>query len=451
MSPTTFPLELWANIMQYCSLETLRVLTLVSHGCREEARRYLYCSLYFDHDNRKDVRRTLSWLDDDDDATPPGTRIHNLSAFRHTLSVWPGWRSTVQDVRLHWTTNGTAYCWKEPERDETAAEIQLNELVGETATLLAESSALQNLHLSIPRLDSPVPFAVHRLTSLAIPITDCLHNAPDFSTLLKLFQIPSLRHVELLQMLRLNCTIPDHCRQPGSSNVTSLKFTQCGPVSPEIAHLLSWPKNLQTLHIEMDIADGLHGYPYDSGIINYTELPEALWPVQHCLQDLNVDILEDGGEWLGGPLQENAFQSFAKLRRLSIPAEMLIQLFECDYDGDSPDGYDPAPPLSTRLPASIQELHLTLSCHCSWGNRTTLQPSSETKLLVAYLSGLVRFPELREVRISIQFLADSTLPLELEPTRHLVNVLESSGIALSFPYVKPPRLGPCDMPATADW
>lgn len=422
----TFPVELWANIMRYCPPETLKRLALVSHGCHEEARKYLYRSLYFAHGSRHNMRRS-------------GTRICNLRMFRQSLSVWPGWRSAVQNVRLRWTTNGTPYCWKEPERFETVEELQLNELVKETANLLAESAVLKNLHLSIPRLDSLVPFGVDRLNSLDIPITDCLYNDPNFAKVLRLFQIPSLREVGLLQMLRLNCTVPEHCRQPGTSNVTSLRFVQCGPVSPEIAHLLSWPKDLQVLDFAIDLADGLNRYAFDSGSISFLNIRKALSPVEHCLQDLNVDIFDHGGGWLGAPLQDDGFRSFTKLSRLSVPLAMFMKFSDSD-DAQTPDSYEYAPPLHTRLPPSIQVLVLKLDRDFWWGDWDSMQPSSETKQLVAYIAELARhkhfcFPQLSEVHISMGSHSSSTsrLPLELEHTQYLVEVLQSNGVAVYFP------------------
>ncbi|OJD39877.1 f-box domain-containing protein [Diplodia corticola] len=415
------PVELWANIMRHCPSETLRMLALVSHGCHREARKHLYRSLYFGHGSRHD-----------DETKYSGTRIRNLSAFRRSLSAWPGWRSAVEDARLCWTNNGTAYCWKEPERAETGDETRLNELVRETAALLAGSAVLRNLHLSIPRLDSTVPFGVpDRLTSLDIPVTDCLHNDPDFSALLRLFQIPSLRRVRLLQMLRLTCDVPDRCRQPGTSNVTSLSFSQCGPVSPEIAHLLSWPKQLQVLCFEMDLADGLNSYAYDSGAMSSTKTREALWPVEHSLQDLNIDIADQGGCWVGQALQEDAFQTFAKLRRLSIPLRMLTDFVRLDGLHDPAD-----PPLCTRLPPTIQQLTLKLDFDFCWGDYGTLRPSSEAKRVVAYVAALAEHsriccPELSEIRISTGLWMDK-LPARLECTRGLIKVLAQSGIALSF-------------------
>lgn len=363
-----------------------------------------------------------------------------MSLFHHSLSAWSGWRSSVQHVRMCWTNNGTPYSWKEPERSETESEILLNELIQDTANLLSESLVLKSLHLSIPRLDSLIPFGLKRLDSLTIPITDCLHSDPLFGRLLKLFQIPALKYVELDSMLRLNCIIPDDCRHPGTSSVTHLSFTHCGPINKEIAHVLSWPKNLQNLDFSIDVGDGLNNYAYDAGEIDHCSVPDALWPVETSLQSLSIDIKDYAGLWVGQSLQEKAFQSFTQLRRLSIPLGMLMETSD-DYDYISHQTYEAAPPLHTRLPSSLQELVLQLNLGFWWGDWKTKEPSIGTKEILAYVSGLAEHkhlyvPNLNEVRISDGFHHRGIMPREVLPdfeeVWQLVTSFQSSGISLSF-------------------
>lgn len=419
---SVLPPELWDCIMQYCSPDSLQALALVSRSCCEDARKHLYRRLYF----------AQGWKFA---AKKDGTRIHDLARFRRSLSAWPGWRSTVQHVRLCWTNNGSPHSWAEPERFETDAEAQLNDLVAETANLLAESAALQTLHLSIPLLHSTVPFALTRLDSLTIPITNCLHENPDFAALLHLFHIPSLKHVCLDQMLRLNVPIPEACRQPSTSDVTHLAFSQCGPIHHEIAHLLSWPRNLQKLEFGIDMADGLNRFAYDSGRVDMTSIREALWPLEECLEDLSIEVFDDGGCYRGKPLNEKAFQAFVQLRHLNVPVDMFLE-----FPGNSEA--EPTLPINMRLPRSLEELVIQLESDFWWGDRDEMKPSEETECLFFFLSGLAQhkdqyLPNLKELRICRGFYrygkeSNSWLPLEFEQTRRFVHLLGSSGISVIF-------------------
>lgn len=414
-----FPPELWAHIMQYCSSQTLKVLALVSRSCCEDARKRLFRRLYF----------SQGWKF----ALPQdGVRIRDLTVFQRSLSSSPGWRSAVKNVRLCWTNNGSPHSWREPDRFENEAEAHLNDLVRDTANLLAEATTLQSLHLSIPLLDSSVPFALTRLDSLTIPITDCLHNDPNFAAILRLFQIPTLKHVQLDHMLRLNVQIPEEYCQSETSNVTHLVFAECGPVHKEIAHLLRWPKELQTLEFQIGEADGLNRFAYDSGWVDMASIREALWPLEECLQHLTVVVLVPDR---GDPLEENGFQSFAKLRRLNIPIDMFLGL-------SSGGPYEPGLPIHTRLPRCLEELILQLAEDFWWGDWDKMEPSEETNYLLSSLAGLAEhrdgwLPNLKEVRISRGEYEPARkrsewIPLDSEQIRQFVDLFRSSGISISF-------------------
>ncbi|KAL1632825.1 hypothetical protein SLS56_003315 [Neofusicoccum ribis] len=329
-------------------------------------------------------------------------------------------------------------------RPTNESDIRLDELVIETANLLSESHTLKTLHLSPPLLGSAVPFAVKRLDSLTMPITNSLHHDPDFAKLLKLFQIPSLRKVELDQMLRLNCVVPDDCRQPGTSNVAHLEFSLCGPVSEEIAHLLSWPKDLQTLVFKEGMAEGLNRFVYDSGDTNALKLQEALRPVEKTLEDLNLDLVNTYSDGLtDGPLPNDAFQSFTKLRRLRIPINMLIE-FEDDedtYDDNELIPHGSTWSIHSQFPHCIEELEFVISEEWWWGDWETNVPSKETKELFAYVSGLadgneIHYPNLIRVLISNE-LGDlgygyNDTRVERDYVREFIDRLQSSGISVSI-------------------
>lgn len=70
--------------------------------------------------------------------------------------------------------------------------------------------------------------------------------------------------VKLDKMLRLDCCVPEKYRKSRISNIAHLECSYCGQVSGEITHLLSWPKDLQTLRISIGIPMGSNRYAFDS-------------------------------------------------------------------------------------------------------------------------------------------------------------------------------------------
>lgn len=343
--------------------------------------------------------------------------------------------------------HGNPHAWDELPKGITDANSQHDEMVKHVATMLSESASLHNLHLSIPRLDSAIPFAVPRLSSLTIPVTGCLHKNPDFSQLLKLFQIQTVKSVEIVSMLRLNCPVPLDCHQPGTSNVTRLAFTDCGPLSEEVADLLRWPTDLQVLHFSVAIADGLNRYAYDSGngSLTMSKILGTVTAVQRSLQDLYIGISHSDVFSDLEPLQEEAFQSFSKLRRLNIPLAMLMQ-FSDEY---SLTHEDKNPPIHTCLPFSLEELVLHVEVDFPWfqvldDEEETCAPSSEARELFEWLSGLARhkanyFPHLFEVQIvrnAQDWLTPEThpydFPLNCQYTRQFVGMLQSADVSILF-------------------
>lgn len=278
-------------------------------------------------------------------------------------------------------------------------ERQLNVLVRNTAKLLSAATVLEVLHLSLPRLGSAIPFLMPIVTSLTIPTAYSLdHNDAKFEKLLRLFQLPFLKDVELDSML-LNCIIPKTCHQTGISNVKNMVFNSCGPLNKETSYLLRWPRDLQTLRFS--VADKHLDFRYECGYFSHLGLMDALQPLKGTLQDLHIDLIQYDTV-TDDPLQTDAFKPFTKLKRLHLPLTVLMEFSE-EYE--SPPPFENIPPIHTRLPPSLEELSVDLVVGFQWleedGNHI---PRNEVKELFAWLQGLAEhktscFPLLRQVSI----------------------------------------------------
>lgn len=421
--------------MQYCSTGSLKALACVSRACGEEARKTLYKAVSFREDHP-------SWH------TRSATHIRDLGLFHQSLCTnWTGWQFAVQSAHLRWS-NGVQYSWREIDLSENESYRRLDELVKDTACLLSTSTKLRTLHLTVPRLDSTIPFLVPRITSLRIPITGCIHDDPDFFKLLAFFQIPSLRYVILDSMLRPNCVVPEKCRKPRTSNVTELEFVKCGPISKEISDLLSWPRDLQKLCFSVAMADGLNRYAYDSGSFSMAGILDALSPLEDSLQDLSIIITDYAGSMPDEPLQDKAFQSFKKLKRLHIPLELLFEFLDDDYP--SPP-YNVALSLGTRLPYCLQELVFDVDPDLPWITDhdveiEALVPSNQAKELFEWLLTLAEyksrcFPNLKKVHIVRNRSVPSCLqedlshlyfPLQCRQTEDFLRLMQFNDIEMVF-------------------
>lgn len=121
--------------------------------------------------------------------------------------------------------------------------------------------------------------------------------------------------VKLDKMLRLDCCVPEKYRKSRISNIAHLECSYCGQVSGEITHLLSWPKDLQTLRISIGIPMGSNRYAFDSPKITSESVPNAIWPSKHCLLALYVDGIDHTGQGMPvEPFQGRAFESLTKLQ-----------------------------------------------------------------------------------------------------------------------------------------
>lgn len=434
MPAPLLPPEVWAQIAENCSPKTLKALSLVCSSSFNEARTRLYHNVQFCEGRHQ----SSPW------ETAERTQIRDLTLFCQTLRTRSGWRNAVQEVRLEWS-NGVkdAFC-DLPESPETEAQLQLNDLVRDTAKLLSQSYNLRFLLLSLPHIGSTVPFHVNRIDSLKIPITGCKHETtdPGFATLLKLFQIPLLHRIELDSMLRLCCIVPQSCRQPGTSDVKEIKFIESGPISEELINLLRWPKDLQSL--EFDVAYSVSGRAWaePNARITSGKMIKTLSPFKHSIQNLHIWFRE----MKPGPYQGGAFQAFSKLRRLYVPRDLLMQWSD-DYV--SRPNHNIAPPIHTQLPESLQQLHIEVGSEFWWRIWEEDEPPDEPPLyareLVALLSGLAEaktkcFPELHKLHIwhedyDNRYFAQAQpcyFPPVCDQIREFVALLEKSNINVFF-------------------
>lgn len=425
-SDPVFPPEIWSHVMHYCSARVLKCLAIVSHSCHNESQKHLYHTVVFN-----EVPETRPSV--------PATQIRDLARFLANITGRSDQLCAVKNARFSWR-NGLQFGWDAPAPEVDSHRL-LSQLIQNTARKLASFETLKTLHISLPRLDSAVPFNVPWISSLTVPITGSMHEDPDFATLLKLFQIPSVHEMELDSIVRLNCKVPQNCRQPGTSNVRRLRFTYCGPVHGEISHLLSWPKDLQVLQFFIAIPRGCHRYAYDSGSISMTGILNALWPIKNTIKDLRIDIDDYSGAMPDEPLQETAFELFGRLRRLHIPLEMLMQFSDDEY---FPPPYDVAPPIHTHLPSTLEELILDVEQDLPWFDWDNQGlPSKEAKELFTWLSGLAYyksrlFTDLRLVEIcrNASWIKPtshpSDFPLHNDHTQKFMDLMQSAGLSMIF-------------------
>lgn len=86
-------------------------------------------------------------------------------------------------------------------------------------------------------------------------------DRPDYDRLIRLFSIPTLRHVHIDCAYRWDCGVPSEFQQRGFSEVRSLTLTHSDPPGEDLGHVLSWMKDPQSLHIEVS-TDYDRFYPF---------------------------------------------------------------------------------------------------------------------------------------------------------------------------------------------
>ncbi|TIA35341.1 hypothetical protein D6C79_08543 [Aureobasidium pullulans] len=441
---SALPPEIWTLILEDLPTKSLKALCLVSRTLQAQARRRMYRTLiYCDAINRSCCPRTDS------------QRIRDITIFHQSLVNWEGYREVTKDVSIEWTHGIEWHSTPYPGKSESEAEQQFSDMVKDTVVLLSKSYKLHSLHLGLPLLDSTVPFHVDRITSLRIPISGCQYETddPGFSTLLKLFQIPTLRRVQLDCMLRLCCVVPHACRQPNTSNVTELEFINCGPISEELINVLNWPADLQILRF--DVTYGESGRPFASpnASVRSDKMMTTLSLFKDSIQVLDLQVYESDCII---PDQTGALHSFSKLKWLKIPRR-LLKIWAEDLEFHDLQGVvDTAPPIEMQLPDTLEYLHISIGENFCWihdndvaeegdSNLLPERPSENAKELFILLSGLAtpgRFPNLHELWLytedyehhafTPEFRRRQDYPLECDHTRMFVDLLEQRDIEVYF-------------------
>jgi hypothetical protein len=368
---------------------------------------------------------------------------------------WEGYREVTKDVSIEWTHGMEWRFTPYLGNSESEAEQQFSDMVRDTVVSLSKSSKLRSLHLGLPLLDSTVPFHVDRITSLRIPISAYQYETvdPGFSTLLKLFQIPTLRRVQLDCLLRLCCVVSHTCRQPNTSNVTELEFINCGPISEELINLLNWPTDLQILRFDITYGESGRPFALPNASVSSDKMMNTLSPFKNNIQVLDLQVYESDCII---PDQTGALHSFSKLKWLKIPRQ-LLKIWTEDLEFHDLQGVvDTAPPIETQLPDTLESLHISIGENFCWihdtdaageGNSNHLpeRPSENAKELFILLSGLAtpeRFPNLHELWLysedyehhasAPEFRRRQDYPLECDHTRMFVDLLDQRDIKLYF-------------------
>ena len=411
------PLEVWSQIMDACDIETLKAVAHVSRSCREEVMKRLLRSVYY-----ADSHSSMSGPGIGQDVA--GTRIKDLTRLYRTLRTTNfSWRSYIQHAHFGFSRAGHSDSYQD-HKAGTNETIRGYELIIQISMLFSDCPNLKSLHFTLPGVCSEVPSKVPGVTSLTVPMKCYAEDEPEWQDIFNLFQIRSLRHVKLDEMLRLNHKerwpspsgsenldappfVPERFRKTRISNITHLTFTHCGLVSDDIEPMLAWLVDLQSLVIDVQPGRNSCRFPNHTQSLSPNGFLRALRPVRHSLRKLQLSFVGHADEWRDEPLPQEAFRWFEKLERLTIPLELIWQFSDEDIN-DHPG--ELAPPFHSSLPDSLREFHLEILS--SVDNSTDLHlapldrnaPCSSALEFIYEIKGLIewqpdRFGQLSEVRV----------------------------------------------------
>ena len=428
------PPEILLHIVDHCNQCSWRALALVSRRWSQASTRRLYrtvCSSTY-------LESTFL-----DRSLDHATVIYNLRLFHRTIGNSSELCSLVVNAYLAWDEATDAPKAHAGTRPGSQMPLDSVDPLHDVANMLGRSDSIRFLHLTLPRADSPIPFQIPVVTSLWTGRT--LHDmvdGPDYGRLMQLFRLPTLRHVQIGSPCRWNCSVPSELQQRGMSEVHTLALTHRGPPGESLGQLLSWMKDLRSLHIKV-VIDFAYHHPYGAEAVEMTEagLLSALDPQKEKLQEVFLQV-ENYGQ---SPYHYDArkgFRDFSALKRLNIPVEVLL------HSEDECSHRDSIPPIHEDLPSSLQELVLQLEPGFSWSTPDeddggTLVPSLESLELLDWLSDIPqhkarRLPGLRKLTLLGDPLGhrpshqSTGYPLECEPYTAVRRRFGMSNVELCF-------------------
>jgi hypothetical protein len=355
---STFPHEIWMEILRYCSQETLLILSRVSPLLWTEARKLL-------------LRTVVSKYHTDFQNEHMGI-IHRPRSFYEFLATnHIDWRWMIKSVKL---------CWISESIDKDGNNVLMgrdkpiqDHLIFKTALLLCECTRLREFHMSA----RSIMVVTKMLEFGPLPMTTLDFALPyRFSWLdvYAVFSMPTLVTLVIRNLLspdppsfRLPSLIPDELHDKiGTSNVQDLSLLSCGPLTQFIPPLFRWPKNLRKLKYApmRSKCD-----PYWRTLLRRTgDISDAvdlsvqvLSPLIPTLQELHFDLGLDRHWTL--PFQTGTlFQPFTSLKHLTAPIELIMHSRGLSRSRSSQ-------PFYTNLPHRLETLELKFTISTTWHSR----------------------------------------------------------------------------------
>jgi hypothetical protein len=346
------PLEVWWHIAEFCSVYSLKSLTLVSKDLNSIASSILFHTI--------SVVAGAQTSAHANETTQKGKELSRVSS--EGLNTWAfdadklQWALTQSDgLRRHLRR---AYVF--PGHDTVTL-----------ARLLDKIEHLQFLHVSMKDVYRSFPFSLARVTSLSVMEYGGFPNR--YEHIFQLFQIPTLREMHL--EFRRQEGIPESYRKPGCSNVTRLTLRTPKFRLQVFAPMLAWPRDLQSLAIDVWLP--LPAQPRTPGAgmhcnQDFNNLYRAFRRVpnlQHSLRHFDYRYGLQGARSRSFEACGTALQSFTHLQTVDIPLELCLEFtdfqpFCIPHSARGERGVVPpkgwAPPPQTRLPKSLRQLCLLL-------------------------------------------------------------------------------------------
>lgn len=364
-----FPLEIWAEIMEYCAQRTLLDLSQVSPMCCEEARKVLFRNTVM---TRQFDVNSVDLYDHD---KGPITTIHKPWEFFEMLKRdKTNWRQKIRSAGLEWFWEYT----NNEGRDIRAGRNKPvpDHLIFKIAALLSECTQLEHFHLDSRTL--PVATAMLNLQG----ITSLDFSIPymfSWKELFRVFEVSTLTTLTVRNLLspdwptfRLPPPIPDELHlQSAISNVRELTLRECGPLTLAILPVFQWPKSLQKLCY---LPSRSKCEPHWRGILRRTgdisdavdQSFEVLRPLRESVKNVEFDLGLDR-HWISPFKTHSLFQPFDVLTKLAAPVELLMY-----SRGLSSPRFDE--PFYTRLPRSLQDLTLKFFAQLPWHSQSAEKP-----------------------------------------------------------------------------
>ena len=316
--------ELIDHIASYCCQQGLVSLCRAGHRYKESAQPALFREVLF---TLNPLKQPQGWH--------AASRIHDLVAFHLALCSNLTLRKHIVAVHLSWngprphvlqSGRGSSQ-WPVEEPRRAAGTMR------DIIELLLPLSTLRRIHIgtfddcsSFAALYSRTNVASASLSlAIRVDVESNLLQEPDFVGILHSFKLRNLHTLKLKSMRRLDCEVPPSLRcGTHFSDVQHLIITKCGLPYKSLVGVLSWPKRLRSIRVEIrkSACDEYPGSPRNWSIGGFCE---ALEPQRLNLESIHLDMWDSYDLSERNETPGQAFRWFSSLRVLEIPLLALFQ------------------------------------------------------------------------------------------------------------------------------